>query len=629
MAKKTKSNIKLYVIIGIVILIIGIVSWGFATNWKFVGSSKTSAPVSVLLEKPIKAGTNKIILKDPEKKGFKIGQVIEFKNKKHSEKRTIVGFGSLILDRPLKFNYPAVETTITVISEPEKPVKPVKPEKLEPKKTNGSSCINDNKCLSGKCIDGKCCNQYKNKCKKCSDNGTKCTECTVSNYLDNGTCKDKKTKGSNCAIDNQCQIGKCIDGKCCTQDKTKCQKCSTDGIQCAECKGSNYLDDNGNCLPWATCDSSKIETTGTITQNQVCCAPKPLNGDYNSNTFGDCSLKCDNEYYLDNNGTCKDKKTKGSNCAIDNECQIGKCIDGKCCTQDKTKCQECNTDGTNCTKCENEYYLYNDSCYPKLGNGKYHLNHSGITVEKKCTNDNLCLSENCIDEMCCNQDKHKCKKCSDNGTNCTECKGSNYLDNGTCKSWKTCAVGSTYETQPPTTTSNRICGSVTDPGCNSQQYKQIATLTTDNKCKNLTPPCGSATSTSTYESQSPNATRDRICTLWKTCTLGSTYETQSPNATRDRICTPITSPCVSSGKSINGPRQGASKYVMYNKLCYETQSPTLTRDRICSKTKRTNESCTSKNQCLAPRCTIGRLNQKWCGDKEKRYDILNWANVRC
>ena len=125
-----KNNKVLYIsIVSISVIVIGIVIWGFLTDWKFWNhkqEKKTDPPKlpEYKLKVPIQKNTTKIQIDEPEKKGFKIGQQIQFGTGNKSETKTIVGFGSLmlILDSPIQFDHPK-GTVIRVIKQaPEVPI---------------------------------------------------------------------------------------------------------------------------------------------------------------------------------------------------------------------------------------------------------------------------------------------------------------------------------------------------------------------------------------------------------------------------------------------------------------------------------------------------------------------------
>ena len=124
MAKK-KTNIVIFIVIGIVILIVGILIWGFMTNWwKKEEQPTKKEPIKFKLKTEIPKGTVNLPVDNPESDGFKIGQTITIGKGENKEERIIVGFGSLILDRPLEKNH-GKESIITVISEPKKEFKKI------------------------------------------------------------------------------------------------------------------------------------------------------------------------------------------------------------------------------------------------------------------------------------------------------------------------------------------------------------------------------------------------------------------------------------------------------------------------------------------------------------------------
>jgi surface protein len=113
MVKKKKNMTIILIVIISIVIVGGVLTWGFLTHW---GQGKKSEPLKYTVTKKIPKG-NKIEIENPESHGFKIGQKIEIGTGENKEIRTIVGFGSLILDRPLTKDYPE-NTVITVVEEP-------------------------------------------------------------------------------------------------------------------------------------------------------------------------------------------------------------------------------------------------------------------------------------------------------------------------------------------------------------------------------------------------------------------------------------------------------------------------------------------------------------------------------
>ena len=486
MAKK-KNNIVIFIIISGVI-IIGILIWGLITNWWQKDLIKEL--VKYKLKTEIPKGTVNIPITNPKSHGFEIGQKIKIGEGAKEEERIVVGFGSLILDRPLKYNHDK-GTIITIISEPKKEFKPIEHcDIYDEKTTDCKTCkegfyLQGNKCYKkmencGSYDDNstcKTCNDgfYLNNgtCIKCNENCDKCN--SINNcikcindefYLDIGTCKLKQNSGSICDDDTQC-IDSCKDGYCC--DKKNCMKCNYPG-DCTECESQYYLDD-GTCKSkknsGGSCSNNGDNqcNSGLLCKDGYCCNQ---NNCTKCNNEGKCE-ECESQYYIDDDGTCKPKKNSGGSCSNndDNQCNNGLlCKDGYCCSQNN--CMKCNNEGK-CTECESQYYVDDGTCKLKKNSGD------------SCSNndDNQCI-DSCKAGFCCNQ--NNCTKCNNQGL-CTECiTPGYYLDNGICNSWANCD-SSKIKTIGTSTNNQECCDinplhsfySSTTPGdctfsCNPEYY---------------------------------------------------------------------------------------------------------------------------------------------------------------
>jgi hypothetical protein len=117
-----------------------------------------------------------------------------------------------------------------------------------------------------------------------------------------------------------------------------------------------------------------------------------------------------------------------------------------------------------------------------------------------------------------------------------------------------CQLPDTYESQPSTVSTRRVCINVTT--CTATQFQVAApTNTTDRVCKNWT-----ACTDTQFEISTPTNTSDRVCTDLTTCTP-TQYQTVAPTTTRDRVCDPLTV-CTS--------------------IQHQTTPPTATSDRVCT-----------------------------------------------
>ena len=292
MVRKKKNITILIIVIVSIIIVGGVLTWGFLTNWgqgKKSEPGTKSEPVKYTVPKKIPKGTNKIEIENPESYGFKIGQEIEIGTGESRERRTIVGFGSLILDRPLTREYPK-NTEITVVLEPVK--KDFKVDNCH-EYTVDLTCM---ECEKSHYLED-------NKCKKYSYTGTQ-DECNKNKGIfTKGTsssdqtcveCGDKENKWVDTSNGNQVCTVYTTQKKC--ADKGEWFNSSTKGpTSDATCR--EYKNNNGNC----NVEDRKILTMGTspTSDNSKC---------------RECS---ENQYVTDND--CNDYTYTKSNCSGDDK----------------------------------------------------------------------------------------------------------------------------------------------------------------------------------------------------------------------------------------------------------------------------------------------------------------------
>ena len=283
---KKKKNITVIIIVIVSIVIVGgVLTWGFLTNW---GQGKKSEPVKYTVTKKIPKG-NKIEIENPESLGFKIGQEIEIGTGESRERRTIVGFGSLILDRPLTKDYPE-NTVITVVEEPIK-----KDFKVD-------------------------------NCKKYNVDLT-CKECGDSYYLE----------------DNKCKKYSYTENDCKGERKIFRNGTSTSNSSCITCGDSYYLEDN-KCKKYSytgtkdDCNKNKgIFTKGTFSSDQTCvtCGDSYYIEDNKCKKYTHTAGNCNGERKIFINGTSITEDN--SDCI---QCKETQWVDGKDC-KDYTKHSDC------------------------------------------------------------------------------------------------------------------------------------------------------------------------------------------------------------------------------------------------------------------------------------------------
>ena len=342
-----KNNKVLYIsIVSISIIVIGIVIWGFLTNWKYWNHKNIpDQPVLPTYKSNVKIAKGvKIDINEPVKKGFKIGQEIQIGSGKKSEIRTIVGFGSLILDSPLKYDHPK-GTVIKVIKQT--PTDKFSTKYCETYNKNGDcqKCFFNLPSKNGICVPSDTC-KTENNCKTCNKIGTKCETCK-SGYIPVN------------------------DGKCCIQRKVYVSQ--EDGHNILKCCDKELCGDGDNKV---CCGEKKCATQPN--GNHLCCE-----GNFASNN--NC---CGNDQILDKHGVCCDKEKIDNNkiCCKSNllsgECKV-KCGDSSYCYSDK----QCNGNACVSKDCrfENEIYV---TKYP--GDNSYNIENCKLKVDGKTINNRVC-----------------------------------------------------------------------------------------------------------------------------------------------------------------------------------------------------------------------------------------------
>jgi len=163
-------------------------------------------------------------------------------------------------------------------------------------------------------------------------------------------------------------------------------------------------------------------------------------------------------------------------------------------------------------------------------------------------------------------------------TTLTQCNADEYqespptlLDDRVCKTLTSC-VGDEYISTPHTVSSDRTCTARTE--CSSTQYQSNANPLGDDvnrECTDLSQACSLYTPAK-FEVSPPTATSDVVCQDYTLCELGVSYQTVAPTTTSDRVCGGIVSGDCSQSTDANGWITGQ----------YRSSPATLLADRVCS-----------------------------------------------
>jgi hypothetical protein len=252
-----------------------------------------------------------------------------------------------------------------------------------PLRSNGATCSSAGECSSNFCVDGVCCNSL------CS--GT-CAACTAA----------RKGSGSDGAC-GLISVGTDPDDECAASAPSTCGltgTCSGSG-SCAlypigtTCGGSSCS--AGTETHPTTCDGAGVCFTPSMTP----CSPYVCGGTTCLTTCGG-DTDCIAGDYCSAAGACLATQANGATCTGNSQCTSAHCVDGVCCGSACTgTCQSCSVAGS-VGMCTN---VPASSTDPGTCSGTNACNGAGVCLGASgatCTGDTQCLSNHCIDGVCCN-----------------------------------------------------------------------------------------------------------------------------------------------------------------------------------------------------------------------------------
>lgn len=279
-------------------------------------------------------------------------------------------------------------------------------------------CAGTNKCVDGFCCGSTCASA----CETCSATPGTCTSVTSKDDADTctgantcnaaGTCVVKVGLGKACAETNDCLTGQCVDGVCCdTACAGACDRCNLTGKE-------------------GTCSAAPVGTLGAA----PACATNILCDGIGATCPSSCTsdAMCPSGTFCNAGGLCQTQVPQGQACNLVSDCKSGNCrecatgycADGFCCnTACAGSCDTCSaTPGTcsntakgnvgspSCTpyRCDGTTSQCPTSCTQisdcadgancDVGAGKCKGSDPNGTA---CTKDDTCLSQHCVDGVCC------------------------------------------------------------------------------------------------------------------------------------------------------------------------------------------------------------------------------------
>jgi hypothetical protein len=330
----------------------------------------------------------------------------------------------------------------------------------------GDMCNLGTQCISGFCVDHVCCGN------------SSCPAGQLCNIPGReGQCTVPAQNGNPCTDGTQCESGFCVDNFCCGSaacpagefcNTGQCNPPAPDGIPCSEGNGAQC--ESSFCVDGVCC------STATCPVDEVCNSP---------------GLE----------GQCAPAAGFGTPCTDDSQCLSGHCTDHVCCGSDTCGPGEaCNVEGQEgaCTvrptRTVTATLTQTPSPTPTPS-----FTPSPQPQGAPCTSDTQCVSEFCVDGVCCGSRSCPAGQfcnifgsrgtCSSKKTNGSTCESDFDCGSGYCQpgSPSTC-----QPPPPPTSTPTPTPKSEGDPCSNAVQCRSDLFCTNGRCCFVAACPAGQA-----------------------------------------------------------------------------------------------------------------------------------------
>jgi len=337
----------------------------------------------------------------------------------------------------------------------------------------------NDKCIP-KCEDGTVPND-KNECIVCEDKEN-CIKCNIEDLSECIICK-----GNTILHEGKC-ISKCPPESFYNEETKTCEKCPVnckvcDEDKCEECKGSFYLNEQGQCV--TKCEEGFYEDPVTkkciecLTENCSVCSTKECIvcvDPFKLTVDGECKSTCEDGTFEEKDRKCKDCDQKCELCSSLTDCEkclppfklregicVSGCkegeteVEGKCVKCEDSDCKVCEVNHPgNCNECYDPKVLYKGVCIETCKDGTFPK--EGVCVEcnklcKTCENADDCITclpefvlvnGKCVsdcpdgftrkDDECLPCEEENCIKCTvkNNETSCLVCEEPYLLYDSKC-----------------------------------------------------------------------------------------------------------------------------------------------------------------------------------------------------
>lgn len=451
---------------------------------------------------------------------------------------------------------------------------------------------------------------------ECGDGTGVCDDCATGFYRSGDDCVAcESTCAENFWEEHGCQEGAETQNRVCNAcaDQNCAGECADDTGQCDAC-ASGYFDSAGEDPPAGTCTECAASGCGSGSYQATTCSATT------DNTCASCAAAC---------STCDGPGADDcTECAPDyRDCGTGTCVNSLCGTGgDCASAADCESGVCTSTICQAP------TCSDSVLNGdETDVDCGGATCDG-CDLDESCSANgDCADGLYCDSDScanchEACETCDGaDASACTAC-ASGYYDSGgeeppsgTCTAWSTCSE-SEYAASPGSATADRDCQTLTTCDGDTEYEEEPPTESSDRVCGDCHERCVGCDGPELDECHvcaSGYWMSGSACVPWSTC--GSQqYETSAPSATEDRGCASCDSKCngcdgptasdctaCASGYYANAGTSGeCTAWSECGATQYQTSAPSTTEDRGCGDCHAScTEGCTGPNDTDCTACS--------------------------
>ena len=316
-------------------------------------------------------------------------------------------------------------------------------------------------------------------------------------------------------------------------DTTRCHNSpcdkETDYTSCCVACDGNYSVDTGLCV--FPCKNNMCNAENLMPDTHGFCTSQACNDATDIDTC--CTVRdyCPEQNIACPNGNIREIHCDPGNCTTDTCCDEKTCIcsNGAAATGDK-----CTQNGAHiCQTCHPNYWRNTTGqCQPytTCSTRQYiSINATNVT-DRICTDLTACTGQQYISRTATAFSDRVC-------TDMPVCSDQQYISTSNTKEWNctdlTVCTDRQYISKAATNVTDRVCGNL--PECAHGKYGTKPPAGNETICHDWAPSCNSS---GQYQSKSPSAWQNRVCSDLAVCTDQQYITTNATNVT-DRVCTDL------------------------------------------------------------------------------------------